>query len=81
MRDQAGLRSLGISGHNLTAWCSMLYPNTLLHFTAGYLRKRLIATALRCARFRGRAALPALFRLGMSNGIVNFTPTCSYDLH
>ena len=33
----------------------MFYPNTLLHFTAGYLRKRLIATALRCARFRGRA--------------------------
>lgn len=59
MRDQAGLRRTGFSGHNLTAWCSMLYPNTLLHFTAGYLRKRLIATALRCARFRGRAASEA----------------------
>jgi len=28
----------------------MLYLNTLLHFTAGCLRNRLIATALRCAR-------------------------------
>ena len=46
-------------GHNLTSWCSIFYPNTLLHFTAGYLRKRLIATALRYARFRGRAASEA----------------------
>lgn len=81
MPDQAGLRSVGIFGHNLTAWCLTLYLNTLLHFTAGYLRKRLIATALRCARFRGRTALPALCRLAMSDGIVNFTSTCSYDLY